>query len=393
MPKLNLTQKFVDKPTPPPAGKRRIEHCDIALPGLYLEVKATSPTWGTFYLRYKDASGKTCHKKIGRSTDITLKQARSSAKQLRAQIQLGADPQAEARAKKQVMTFQSFFNDHYLPHVQQHKRSWKNDEEMFRLRINGLIGSKPLNRITRSEVQRFHTSLVDQGLSPATADHHLKLIRQALNLAVDWEMLKTNPVARVKLFNQDNQVERYLNQEEMQRLLRVLKADHNRVVCNVILFLLSTGARVSEALSADWNDIDIENRVWVIQATNSKSKKKRSVPLNDVAIGVLDALGNERKRGRLFVGKRGPLSTINKVWYRIRAEADLADCRVHDLRHSYASLLVNAGHSLFEVQQALGHSDPKVTMRYAHLSKESLQRAASSASDRITEAMNTSGTL
>ncbi|EEB79330.1 site-specific recombinase, phage integrase family [marine gamma proteobacterium HTCC2148] len=385
--KVKLTNQYIKNPPPVPAHKTKEEHCDTALPGLLWEQRAVNHEWGSYRLRYKSEGGKTAYVTIGRSCDISLAGARKRARHLKAQIELGADPQAEAKAKKQVLTWNAFFTDHYLPHVKQHKRSWKNDLEMHNLRISAFIGNKRLNKITRSEVQRFHASLVEEDLSPATADHHLKLIRQALNLAVDWELLEANPVAKVKLFNQDNQVERYLSDEEMQRLLKVLKTDSNRVVCNVILFLLSTGARVSEALSAEWSDIDRKNRVWVIQATNSKSKKKRSVPLNDVAIGVLDALDTEGKHDRLFVGKRGPLTTINKVWFRIRSEAGLEDYRIHDLRHSYASLLVNAGHSLFEVQQALGHSDPKVTMRYAHLSKESLQRAANSASDKITEAM------
>ena len=148
---------------------------------------------------------------------------------------------------------------------------------------------------------------------------------------------------------------------------------------------------LGEALSAEWSDIERKSRVWVIQATNSKSKRKRSVPLNDVAIGVLDELGSlpsYQPKGRLFIGKRGPLKSINKVWCSIRAEAGLQDLLIHDLRHSYASMLVNSGHSLYEVQQALGHSDPKVTMRYAHLSKDSLQRAANSASDCIKAAMD-----
>mgnify|MGYP003781424785 CR=1 FL=1 len=112
--------------------------------------------------------------------------------------------------------------------------------------------------------------------------------------------------------------------------------------------------------------------------------------LNDVALSVLDelqSLPRYRSQGRLLIGKRGPLSTINKVWYSIREQAELGNFRLHDLRHSYASMLVNAGHSLYEVQQSLGHSDPKVTMRYAHLSNDSLQRAANSAGDRIRAAM------
>ena len=119
--------------------------------------------------------------------------------------------------------------------------------------------------------------------------------------------------------------------------------------------------------------------------TNSKSKKVRSVPLNDSAIEVLDQLGTEGKFDWLFVnietGK--PMTTIGKVWERLRTNVNLPWLKLHSLRHQYASFLVNGGRTLYEVQQILGHSDPSVTQRYAHLSTKSLQAAADSVSDAI----------
>ncbi|MBT4522450.1 MAG: tyrosine-type recombinase/integrase, partial [Halieaceae bacterium] len=94
--------------------------------------------------------------------------------------------------------------------------------------------------------------------------------------------------------------------------------------------------------------------------------------------------------GNLRLEYAKPLNHINKVWIRLRKKAELPDLRVHDLRHQYASFLVNAGRSLYEVQQVLGHSAPIVTQRYAHLSSKTLQEAASTASDRITAALEAS---
>lgn len=169
----------------------------------------------------------------------------------------------------------------------------------------------------------------------------------------------------------------------MQRLLGVLRKDKNRTVCLIALFLLSTGARLSEVLQAKWKDIDRPNRVWRIPAANSKSKKVRSVPLNDSALDVLNTLKTEV--GHLFVSSKTgkPFTTIHKVWERLRTEAGLTHLRIHDLRHQYASFLVNSGRTLYEVQQILGHSYPAVTQRYAHLSTKSLQDAANSASEMI----------
>ena len=385
MPRINLTQSFCKKPTAPLNGKRKVEHCDTQIPGLLLEVRDTS-TIGTYYLRYRNSGNKTAYSKLGTALEITLKEARTKAQQLKASIAGGADPQAEAKQNRSAPTWDSFFNDSYLPHAKQKKRTWKNDADMHRLRLNDRFGAIPIDAITQQAVQQFHNDLSEEGMAPATADHHLKLLRHALNLAVDWELLDKNPAAKVKQFNADNQVERYLSETELSALISVLSTHENRPVSCAILWLLSTGARLGEALSAKWGNVDREGLIWVIHAANSKSKKRRSVALNEAALRVLDelqALPQYDPEGKLFIGRRGPLSTINKVWYGIREEAGLGDFRLHDLRHSYASMLVNAGHSLYEVQQSLGHSDPKVTMRYAHLSKDSLHQAANSASQKI----------
>lgn len=195
-------------------------------------------------------------------------------------------------------------------------------------------------------------------------------------------MLEKNPVAGVSLFSVDNKVEHYLSDEQLASLLGVLRTDDNRPVCLIAMWLLSTGARLNEALQATYSQIDRLNRVWRIPATNSKSKRMRSVPLNDSALYVLDQLETAGKFEHLFINSKTkePYTTIMKVWSRLRNKAGLPHLRIHDLRHGFASLLVSGGRTLYEVQQILGHSDPKVTMRYAHLSSKSLQDAANSAS-------------
>jgi hypothetical protein len=178
--------------------------------------------------------------------------------------------------------------------------------------------------------------------------------------------------------------------------MQVLKTDSARTVCQLAMFLLATGARLSEATGATWAQIDREHRVWRIPAANSKSKKMRAVPLNDQALAVLDEVGTEGSYEHVFInhrwinadGSRGkPITWIHKVWERIRIEAGLPQLRVHDLRHSHASFLVNAGRTLYEVQQVLGHSDPAVTMRYAHLSTKTMLEASSAASMVIERAI------
>lgn len=169
----------------------------------------------------------------------------------------------------------------------------------------------------------------------------------------------------------------------------ILINDGNRPVCSIVLYLLSTGARLNEALQAKWAHIDRRQKVWRIPSEISKSKKVRSVPLNETAMAILDDLKTESRYDHLFVNvKTGkPYTTIHKVFHRLRQDAGLPHLRIHDLRHMYASFLVNNGRSLYEVQRCLGHSSSSTTERYSHLTSKSLQDAADSASDVITEAM------
>jgi integrase len=377
---VKLTQSIIDNDLRCADGKSKSELVDQDMPGMYLLVSAANPGQGTYFLRYKDANGKTCHEKIARTTEIDLAEARARTKDLKARIQLGANPRGEAKAQKEVPTLDAFWSE-YANFAQPRKRSFDRDEELYRLRIKDRFGGRRLNQITRQQIQTFHTDLLQSGLAPATCDHHLKLLKRMFNLAIDWGVhTGVNPVSRVALFNADNRIERYLSDDQLKQLMMVLQSDANRPVCNIVLFLFATGARLNEALSATWDQIDLQNRVWRIPARNSKSKKVRSVPLNDAALEVLGQL--ESEEGYVFVNKETgkAYTTVAKVWGRLREAAGVSKLRLHDGRHFFASTLINSGRTIYEVQRILGHSDTKVTERYAHLDQKTLHEAANSAS-------------
>jgi integrase len=198
-----------------------------------------------------------------------------------------------------------------------------------------------------------------------------------------------NPAVGIQQYREQNLVENYMDDEQLQRLLIVLHTDKNRAVCSILLFLLSTGARLNEALQAKWQYIDVDRRVWRIPATNSKSGKMRAVPLNDAALEVLSKQDTKDEFEHVFINRQTgkPYTTIQKVWSRLRKSALLDHVRIHDLRHQYASFLVNNGVTLYTTGQILGHSTPKVTQRYAHLSTTTLQDAAATAAEQINGAM------
>ena len=385
MPVQQLTQTIMNNLPSCPDGKSRIELCDTIVIGLYVEVRATSSGIGTYYLRYKNMDGKTCHQKLGITTQVKLADVKERALQLKAEISNGKDPKEETLKRKSIPTFSAFFEGKYLPHVKQHKRTWSNDEQMYNTHLNNVFGHLKLTAIKRESAQKFHSGLKQQGLTGSTCDHYLKLIRHALNLAVDWDIIDSNQLARVKLFRECNQIERYMNDVELAALLNVLHTDENRPVSNLALFLLATGARNNEARQSKWVDIDVVNRLWHIPAVNSKSKKVRNIPLNDAALDVLTAVNTQDEFEYVFINLSSgkPYACVKKTWHCLRANAGLPTLRLHDLRHQYASMLVNAGRSLYEVQQILGHSDSKVTTRYAHLAPSTLQAAATAAGDKL----------
>jgi len=380
MPIVKIDSNYITHNLICPQGSSKIELCCSEIKGFYVLVSAQSEGQGTYYLRYKDTNGKTCHKKIGRTTDISLVDARRQAKILKAEIALGANPQAQKKAQREELTYADFFENLYLPYVKPRKRSWKRDEELYRLRIKAELGDKKLSAITRAQIQTFHTALLEEGLAPATCNHHVKLIKHSLNLAIDWGMLEKNACSRIPLLPENNIRNDYLSEEELERLLTVLNADENKTVCRIALLLLSSGCRVSEILSAKFSDINLEKRIFIVRATNSKSRKPRTVVLNDSCVEIINQL--DRDSEYLFINKqtKKPYTTISKVFDRLRKKAGLPHLRIHSLRHNFASALINNNISLAIVQQLLGHSDPKITLRYTHLSSKTLQDAANNAS-------------
>jgi integrase len=153
----------------------------------------------------------------------------------------------------------------------------------------------------------------------------------------------------------------------------------NPMLRYIVPMLILTGARKREVLDARWEDFDRERRIWRIPMT--KAGRARHVPLSDGALAVLKAVPPIPGCGWVFPNPttHRPYVSIFYAWDTARSRANLSDVRVHDLRHSFASLLINSGRTLYEVQHILGHTQVKTTQRYAHLSQDTLLAAANAA--------------
>lgn len=384
--KIKLTQKFVDRDLLcPEGGRKQIEFVDTELPGLYVLVSSVSPGVGTYYLRYK-IDGKTTHKKIGRTTDLSLKEARDRAKLLKLEIAQGKDPQADTKQKRNEMTFSTFFQDMYLPYITPRRRSAKAYKQMFDTQLKQVFGDIKINQITKRQVQSFHDNLRSQGLANGTCNRYLQLIKSSINVGINiMEVIDIkNPAVGIPLFPEEGR-ERYLNEEELAKLLPVLMKDTGQIA-KVTRFLLATGLRLSEALNASFSDIDLNNKVMIIHASRSKSKKTDSIPLNDAAIQVLQECDNGTDYPFVNLATGKPYVSIKKGFQKLMGKAGLQGVTAHTLRHTAASMMINAGRSLYDVQAVLRHSSSQVTEKYSHLSKQTVMAASDTISDQLMRA-------
>ncbi len=355
---------------------------DTVCRGLVVEVRATGGK--TYYLSYRDQRGKQRLYKLANAADITPAQARKLCDQRRMQLAMGTDIAQEKQAMRSCPTVRDFFYEQYLPYAKSYKRSWATDISYYETHIDAVIGVLHMDRVGRHEVIAVMQKAGER-LSASSSYRLFVLLRYMFNLALRWDVggLKVNPTKDHALPRINNHRERYLSRSETQSLLETINASRNPMLRYIIPMLLLTGARKREVLDAQWADFDIERRYWRIPFT--KSGTERYVPLSDSVIALLAAIPRRPNAVYVFANPntKKPYVAIYYSWHTARRDAGLADVRLHDLRHSFASFLVNAGCSLYEVQKLLGHSSAKMTQRYSHLSQPTLLRAVSLAQDYV----------
>jgi integrase len=291
---------------------------------------------------------------------------------------MGQNPAADKELHRQVPTVGDFIHDNYLPFVKGFKRSWKCDEGLLRKHIEPIWGKQYLDEITKADIIGL---MARQRIThaPGSCNRLLILLRYLFSCSLKWEIpgIKANPTTGIPLMKEDNQKERYLSTEEAHRLYKQLQQSDNQMLQYIVPMLILTGARKREVLDARWEDFDFEHRHWRIHTT--KLGKPRFVPMSDGVVALLDSVPRFDCEWAFPNPKTcKPYVSIFHSWNTARRLTDLSEVRIHDLRHSYASFLVNAGRSLYEVQRLLGHTQIKTTQRYAHLSHDTLLDATNS---------------
>jgi integrase len=340
-----------------------------------VEVRSTGGK--TYYLSYRDQRGNQRSHKLANAADVSPQQARALCERARSKIAMGTDVADEREQLRTAPTVAEFFNTSYLPYIKSYKRSWSKDVSVFQNHVLPQLGVLYMDAVSSSDISALMARAAEK-LAPSTSNRLLVLLRYFFNLALRWHTagVTTNPTADCVLKKCTTHRERYLSAAETQALIATVNKSINTQLKYIVPFLLLTGARKREVLDARWCDIDLERCFWRIPIT--KSGRERHVPLSAAAIQLLQQVPRMRGDTWIFANPDTdkPFTSFYYSWHTARKAAGLADVRVHDLRHSFASFLVNEGCSLYEVQKILGHASVSMTQRYSHLSQESLLRAA-----------------
>ncbi len=385
MPKL--TKRIVEGIVPDPA--REIVAWDTEIPGFGIRVWPSGKR--TYLLKYRTRDGRQRKATIGRHGALTAEQARRTALRWLSQAKDGADPAQDKAALREAPTIKELGARYMDEHAKVKKRasSVYTDEILLRRHVLPKLGHSKVVSVTRADIATLHHAMRD---TPGAANRTLALLSKMFNLAEKWGLRPdgSNPSRHVERYP-ERKLERFLSNAELARLGEVLnEVERTRTespsAIAAIQLLLFTGCRRSEILTLCWPDVDFEN--GVLRLPESKTGAK-VVYLSPPALEVLNGLAQVDGNPHVIVGAKPGAHLVNltKPWYRIRAKAGLDDVRIHDLRHSFASMAAAGGLSLPIIGALLGHTQAATTQRYAHLAADPLRQAANLTGKRIADAM------
>jgi len=380
--RTNLTQAFV-KRAKCQNGKTKEEYYDKELTGFILEVRSSGAK--SFNLR-TTLNGKRVSRKVGDAKVMDIGAARVKALKLKRALEEQKDillgKSAKSENKASTITLGVFYDTYYLPHIQKHIKSYKTNISIFKNHLLPKFKNIPMDQISKASIMKLHSDMVKvKHLAAATANKVLIFLSNAFNVAIDLELegIIQNPAKSIKEYTLNNAKERYLTKEETAKLLEAINSTEQNIHLKYIVpMLILTGARRGEVLKAKHEDFNLNQMTWTIPTT--KNGKKRILPITPQLLELYKSIPKDESEYLFASPVTGkPYVSIYNSWNSARTKVGLKDVRMHDLRHSFASALVNSGRSLYEVQTLLGHSNIQMTQRYAHLSNESLMSAASCA--------------
>jgi integrase len=400
-----ITKRFVDRLT---AGPVDVVHWDDTLAGFGVRVKPSGAL--TYVVQYRNGVGQSKRLTVAKVGVLTPEEARKEAVAALASVARGRDPVADKRAQRADLTLSQVV-ERYLKEGPADKptkkaSSWAIDTSNLRRHVVPLLGKRHLATLTRADVQKFQRGVTEGKTAgdvagarkrgrirvrggAGTAWRATAVLSSMLAWSVCRGLRADNPAEGVQL-NKLTKRERFLTDQELARLGEALaelqKQGASPASLAIVRLLLLTGARRDEIAGARWEHVDFQRGVLLLPDSKTGAK---AVPLAAPALEVLSTLPRDDRSPWVFPAARGEGHHVGvpKVWRKLRKMVGLKGVRLHDLRHTHASVGVALNQSLFIVGKILGHKRPQTTEKYAHLALDPVRAAAEQTAQRLAGAL------
>ncbi|MGV8948887.1 MAG: tyrosine-type recombinase/integrase [Candidatus Paracaedibacter sp.] len=377
MPKL--TKRFVESLIPDPQKPLKFWDDELRRFGVIILPSGRR----TYCIEYRNADRIQKRVKIGVHGQITPEQARNLARIKLGQVAYGEDIAQTSKQMRNLPTLTELADEYVNRHGQRKRpKSLTEDQRLLRNHILPALGNMKVANISHQDIEKLHTSF---GERPYQANRVVALLSKMFSLAITWGLREDNPTRGIQKYQEEKR-DRWLNEEELQRLWSVLDSYPKHITAYFIKFLILTGARKGETLQATWDQFDLAKGIWRKPSHLTKQKKTEYLPLSDKALSIL-------KETKKLIGKPQyvfpghiedqPMKEPKRFWTTVTKAAELENIRIHDLRHTHASHLVSSGLSLSIVGKLLGHTQAATTQRYAHLADAPLRQAAELFSSKV----------
>lgn len=393
--KAKITQKLINSLKP---EEKHYRVFDTDQPGFFIRIQPTG------HMAYMVSWARNRERSLGRVGTLTLAQARTEAARYLADAHEHGEPPAVTRGRRGSSTpsLREFVDDTYLPWFKAHNKGYAKTLHTLDNNFESIM-SQRLDAITGRDLESLRTAWLTAGNKPSTVNRKMGTISGVFSRAVDWEYLPSSPLDKIKPLKVDTKGQvRYLSKDETRNLRNALevrehraclerdsanqwRAERNKVLFPdlkelafvdhlkpMVLVSLNTGMRRGELFSLTWPMVNFHNKTITVGGDTAKTSETRHIPMNAETFNTLKAWKDQSGESAfVFPGlEGGRMEDVKSAWLKLQKEACITGFRWHDMRHDFASRLVMAGVPLNTVRDLLGHTDIKMTLRYAHLAPD-----------------------
>ncbi|MDR0774174.1 MAG: tyrosine-type recombinase/integrase [Rickettsia sp.] len=308
--------------------------------------------------------------KIGSFPNLSITEARTKAIALKNKIAKGYNP-LEAKSKlSNELTFAELYDKYLNEYSKINNKRWQDYAASMNRYAKNLYPMK-ISTIQKVDIQELFNNLTKTG--KYGANRFLDILSPVFNKAIEWELLKVNPVVGIKKHKEQSR-DRYLTREELPKFFVTLAEEKNQLIKDFILISLYTSARKGNVLTMRWENIKFIDKIWYIPDT--KNGIPQSLPLLDQAVKILEARKQQSTSEWVFpseTSSSGHLQEPKKSWKRICQKAGIQDLRIHDLRRTIPSWMAMTGANQYVIGKVLNHENPRSTAIYARLGLDTVR--------------------